>query len=82
MQIRIKDPDGPNLWIPLPTGLIFNRFTAGIAAKAASEHGGVAISPKQLRALFRAVKAYKKAHPDWVLVEVESSDGQYVRVKL
>lgn len=81
MQIRINAKDGPNLWIPLPTGLMFNSLTAPIAARAAAQ-SGVNITARQMNRLFDAVRRYKKAHPDWVLVEVQSADGDDIRIKL
>lgn len=81
MQIRVQNPEGPNFWIPLPTGLIFNRLTASVAARATAEMG-VRLSPKQMARLFAAVKRFRRRHPDWVLVEVDSADGEHVRVKL
>ena len=81
MQIRVKSPEGPNLWIPLPTGLIFNRLTAFFAARSAAEMG-LRLSPGQMARLFTALKRYKHLHPDWVLVEVDSTEGDHVRVKL
>ena len=67
--------------IILPTSLIFNRFTAGFAAKEA-EKNGAKISKKQMINLFKAIKKYKKRHRDWVLAYIESSDGDIVKVKL
>lgn len=67
--------------IILPTSLIFNRFTAGFAAKEA-EKNGAKISKKQMINLFKAVKKYKRRHKDWTLVEMISSNGDEVRVKL
>lgn len=81
MQIRIREKDGTNRWIPLPTGLIFNGLTASIAAKTASGYG-VTITARQMNRLFAIVRRYKKAHPDWVLVDVQSADGDHVMVKL
>lgn len=81
MRIRVREKGGTNLFVPLPTGLICNRLTALIAARAASEYG-VRVSPARLVRLFTALKRYKKQHPDWVLVEVHSADGDYVSVKL
>lgn len=81
MQIRVKDKDGTNLFVPLPSGLVFNGLTAGIAARVASENG-VNITPDQMRRLFAIIRQYKKAHPDWILVEVQSADGDEVMVKL
>ena len=67
--------------IILPTSLIFNRFTAGFAAKEA-EKNGAKISKKQMIDLFKSVKKYKRRHKDWTLVEMISSNGDEVRVKL
>ena len=81
MRIRVKEKDGSNYLIPLPTGLICNRLTALIAARAASEYG-VRVSPARLVRLFTALKRYKKQHPEWVLAEVHSADGDHIYVKL
>ena len=50
MIVRIKSKDGPNLFIPFPLGLVCNRFTVGIAAKAAAE-SGVNVTPEQMKKL-------------------------------
>ena len=81
MLIRIKSKDGPNLFIPFPLGLVCNRFTAGIAARAAAL-GGVAATPEQMAKLFSILRECKRRFPDWVITEVESADGDYVYVKL
>lgn len=81
MRIRVKEKDGSNLFIPLPTGLICNHLTAFIAARMAVEVG-IKLSPGQLVRLFTELKRYKKQHPEWVLAEVHSADGDYVSVKL
>ena len=74
MIIKIRSNDGPNLFIPFPTGLLCNRLTAGLAAKARAQNGWSA-TPAQLVRFFRAVRRYKRKHPDWVLTEVQSSNG-------
>ena len=81
MIIKIRSTDGPNLFIPIPTGLFCNRFTAGFAAKMMAQNG-LNATPEQMIRFFRTARQYKKRHPDWVMVEVESSTGDYVFVKL
>ena len=81
MVVKVRPKDGPNLCIPLPTGLFCNRLMALIAAKA-MEQNGVTVTADQMVRLFQAVRQYKRRHPDWVLTEVESADGDYVFVKL
>ena len=80
MRIQVNDGNR-RIVIPLPTGLMFNSLTAGIAVRAAAEHG-VVMSAAQMRRFFRAVKEYKRTHPEWVLVDVQSADGEAVKIKL
>ena len=81
MLIKVRSQDGPNLTIPIPTGLFCNRLTAGIAAKVMAQNGWNA-TPEQMARFFRIARRYKRKHPDWAMVEVESSTGDYVYVKL
>ena len=32
MIIKVRSEEGPNLFIPIPTGLLCNRLTAGFSA--------------------------------------------------
>ena len=81
MIVKIRCTDGPKLFIPIPTGLFCNRLTAGIAAKAMEQNGWTA-TPSQMAKLFRCLRQTKRRHPDWILVEVQSADGDNVIVKL
>ena len=74
MIVKVRSKDGPNLLIPIPTGLFCNRLTAGIAAKAMAQNGWNA-TPEQMAKLFRVIRECKRRHPDWVLAEVQSSNG-------
>ena len=42
----------------------------------------VHISSKDLYRFMKAVRCYKKAHPDWLLAEVNSADGERISVIL
>ena len=81
MIVKVRAKDGPNLTIPIPTGLLCSRLTAGFSAKM-MEQNGVHATPEQMVRFFRAARQYKRKHPDWVMVEVETSTGDYVYVKL
>ena len=81
MIIRIKSRNGPNLFIPIPLGLVCNRFTVGIAAKVMEQNGWHA-TPEQMAKLFRVIRECKRRFPGWVITEVESAEGDYVYVKL
>ena len=60
MRIYIKEESGKKWKFRIPLGLVFNRMTAGFIARRAQKEG-TNISKKQLRALIKEVKAYKKA---------------------
>ena len=81
MIVKVRAKDGPNLTIPIPTALLCNRLTAGFSAKMMAQNG-VHATPEQMIRFFRTARQYKRKHPDWVMVEVESNTGDYVYVKL
>ncbi len=76
MVICIRNRNGPNLTIPIPTGLVCNAITARLLAKA------VQVDPLQLQRFFAAIRHDKKKHPHWVLVELQSADGDYVKITM
>ena len=80
MRIITKGDDY-HVRLRIPTGLVFNRFTAAAISKEAGKYG-VKLSPQQARILIKTLKKYRRTHPDWVLAEVRSADGGYVLVKL
>lgn len=80
MRITVRSGDF-KLRIPIPTGLVLNDLTAGLVPKI-MEQNGMTITTKQARKLIRAMKKYKRRHRDWTLVEVQSSRGDYVEIKL
>ena len=80
MRIITKG-DGYHVRLRIPTGLVFNRFTAGAISKEAGKYG-VKLSPRQAHIFINTLNEYRRNHPDWVLVEVHSTDGAYVLVKL
>lgn len=81
MRIQVSDGRKFRLYLPIPTGLALNRFTAGFACRAAEEQG-VHISREKMRALFDAIHTCRKANPGWVLVEAESAGGEKVVIRL
>ncbi len=65
----------------LPTGLIANRFTAGIIRRKLKKEG-VRLTRKQTSLFIKVIRRYKKNHPDWNLVEVNGKNGDAVKVKI
>ncbi len=81
MKIVVKESGGKNIHLVFPSGLVFNWFTAGFLVKAL-EDTPVSLEPAQARHLIRVLNRYRKTHKGWVLVEVDSADGDKVHIKL
>lgn len=81
MKIVVKSKDGPKLRIPIPTGIVFNRFTAAFVPKYLKKQG-LNVTKEQAVAFVKALNQYRRKHPEWVLVEAQSSDGERVEIKL
>ena len=81
MKIVVKSNEGPNIRLPIPSGLVLNRFLAGFAPKYLKEYG-LDITKEQAITFIKELNRYRRKHPEWVLVEVQSSDGEYVLIKL
>ena len=81
MKIVVKSNEGPNIRLPIPSGLVLNRFAAGFAPKYLKEYG-IDITRQQAVAFTKELNRYRRKHPEWVLVEAECSGGEYVKVKL
>ncbi len=78
MKIIIKENGGKNIHLLFPTSMILNSITAGLIQK----YTKLNITREQAVMLIKELKRYKREHKDWVLVEVKSSNGDYVKIKL
>ncbi len=82
MRIRIEEHGEKKLSLCIPTGLLLNRLTASVLPGIISVEDGAALSAAQLHAIFRALNDFRRSHPDWPLVDVESADGKRVQIIL
>ena len=64
-----------------PTGLVLNRLTVHFIPKALKD-SNISLTRQQALKLLKELKRCKKRFPDWKIVEVKSSDGECVEVKL
>lgn len=80
MKISIKS-DKLKMVLRFPTGLVINRFTAGIIRKSLKKKG-IHLSRKQTVLFIKELKRYKKKHRDWNLVEVTESGTNSVIIKI
>lgn len=81
MRVTIKQTNDRGFCLKLPTGLALNRPVAWVLARKLRKQD-VYISSKDLYRFMKAVRCYKKAHPDWLLAEVNSADGERISVML
>ncbi len=84
MKVQIKG-GGHHFSIILPTGLIFSTTSARIANYFSRKYAPEAmacIPPEAVEALCAEFRRIKKKYGSWDLVEVESTDGEQVRIKL
>lgn len=81
MKVIVKETTGTDVNLPLPSGLVFNPVSATILAGLCKKYG-VAVSRKQMVDFLKLVREYKKNHPDWRFIEVDSPDGEHVEIVL
>lgn len=81
MKIVVKRNEGDHIWIPIPSGLVWNRFAAGFVQEFLNEFG-LDVTKEQAITFIKELNRYRREHPEWVLVEAQSSDGEYVKIKL
>lgn len=79
MKIQIKDSENHKFCFPIPTGAVFGHITAALLPRALQDKG-VTITKKQAYQFIRELRRYKKHHPDWVLVDIEDSCGDTVKI--
>lgn len=81
MRIVVKAAGGRDIKLLFPTGIMCNSVMAGFLPKMLKQNG-VTITRKQAVAMVKALNDYRHSHRDWNLVEVESSGGEYIEIKL
>lgn len=88
MRIYVKSPGSRTINIVLPSRLILNNLTATIGTKQINKyisentHQEAILSPQEVKKLIKLIHQLKKKYPDWYVVDVESSDGEIVKIKL
>ncbi len=82
MKILVKEQGNTKVNLHLPTGLLLNRFTALFAPMTMKEQDGPKLTAAQAWQLMKTLKEYKASHPEWVLVEVQTANGDHVEICL
>ena len=81
MKIQVTG-GGKNIRLSLPDWLIFSRMTVWLASRAGGKYVPEGISSRNMHVLLGRLQKAKKKYGSWVLVEVESADGEHVKVEL
>ena len=79
MRIDTTNRHGKSVTLTIPTVLFLNIFTASIAAHAFGREG-LQIGTANLLRLFKELRAYRRQHPDWILVDAQESGGRSVQI--
>ena len=83
MKIHIRGNEKDlNLWFP--TGMVCNATMVRLWLRTAKKYSDTVpdIPPHSVNALCRELKRIKKTYGEWTLVDVESADGQEVKIIL
>ncbi|MFA7673152.1 MAG: hypothetical protein WCY62_04785 [Clostridia bacterium] len=87
MRIQIHS-DSKNINLVLPSWMVFSDLTAAIAAKVIRKHDkdekddGYLPSRRDLCRIMRELRKYKRKYGHLDLVDVQSADGDIVKIVL
>lgn len=83
MRVRVR-ADGHNIFIPIPSCLLFNSLSAYLVYRFATPHVDAlsGLSYAQMRALMYSVNRARHKLRGMPLVDVESGNGEKVQVYL
>ena len=81
MRIEVSGENERHIRITVPTGLLLNRLTASVVASSASKRG-ISLTQEQTVKLIRLLDECRKRYADWKIVEIETSDGEYIEITL
>ena len=80
MKIHVKSSDGHKIKLWLPISLFKSKFILNNIKK----YGGIDIEPliESLPIIYKTLKTYIKKHGHFTLVDIRSSDGEKVIIKV
>lgn len=69
------------LW--LPGSLLYGRISARIAIAVITKYApDCGIPPEEMGLLLAALRDFARAHPGWQLVDLQSHDGDIIKITL
>ena len=84
MKIYIHEPEKEkDIRLTIPNGVIFNKLGAMIAGRVIEENTQEnTITKEQLKRLMKEIKRYVKQFGHFDLVDIETSDGEIIKITL
>ena len=82
MKIYIKEENHHPIQFSIPNSLFMNHMVASIGSNVVKKTNDIQISSKDIYKLFKVLKDSKQTFGNYCLVEVESSDGEIIRIDL
>ena len=81
MKLKIKEKDGFGLSLWLPTSIIKSKLFLRIIRKS-SDNNNVKIYLDVIPTIYKSLRKYIKENGHFVLVDITSSDGDTVYIKV
>lgn len=82
MKIIVHNQEN-NISLRLPGWLVYGRFSIRIVTAAITKYApDCGIPPEEMGLLLAALRDFARAHPGWPLVDLQSHDGDIVRITL
>ena len=82
MVIRIQPSDGHKIVIPIANGLICNSLSERLVVNELRKQGNIDIQPEHIGLLFKEIKNIRKNFGRLTIVDVESADGDRVKIDI
>lgn len=81
MKLQVITDEEKQIDINLPTILLLNRVSVNIICKILKEHN-VYVDKKNLIKILKLCRKYKKKNSSFVLLEVDSADGEHIEITI
>ena len=84
MRIRVRSGER-NINLILPTALVFSPATAWAGDYFGRKYSDGAMDhlpPDALKKLFAEIRRIKRKHGKWNLVEIDTADGEHIKIEL
>ena len=82
MVIKICSSSGFRITIPIANGLICNPVSAKLIVSQLKKQRNIEIQPDHIEILFKEIKNIRKNYGKLTIVDVQSADGERVKIQI